>query len=171
MQKLLSNEFIVHISSLFTIAIVIWGIFAYLDIWVLRNAQITFKIISKLLLLRTQISPKTPLDYFIVQGYYKGRKVVCRINCFFPKNIFHYDLYLHIYMEPQIKHKPGFLQMDYLTKNTHFREDSKIYYQRTTSTAIKSYFFADMISEEEFINIFEELTIAAEKIESELNDE
>lgn len=171
MLKILSNELIVNLSSLFSFAIVIWGVFAYLDIWVLRNAQITLKVISKLLLSRTQISTKTPLDYFIVQGYYKGRKIVCRINCFFPKNIFHYNLCLYIYIEPQIKYKPGFLQIDYLTKNTHLREDSKIYYQHTTSTAIKSYFFADTISEEEFINIFEELTFAAEKIESELNNE
>lgn len=170
MVKLLSNEFILNLSSLFTLAIVIWGILAYLDIWILRNAKKTSKIISRLLSSGAQNIPKTPMDYFIVQGYYKGRKVVCRINCFTARKFLRYNLQLHIYMEPRIKYKPGFLQIDYLTKNTHLRNDSRIYYQRTTSTTIKSYFFADIISEEEFIAIFEELTLGAEKIESEAND-
>ena len=171
MLKLLSNEFILNLSSFFTLAVVLWGMLAYLDIWILRNAKITCNIISQLLLSRAQIPSRTPSDYFIVQGYYKGRVVVCRINCLIPRNHLHYNLHLHIYIEPHLKYKPNFLQIDYLTKNTYLMKDSRIYYQRTSATAIKSYFFADMISEKEFISIFEELTSAAEKIESELNDD
>lgn len=168
MLKILSNHYTVNLSSLFTLAVIIWGASAYLDIWIWRNVKVTFKIISKLLLSHAQFPSATPLNYLIVEGLYKGRKVVCRLNYSTLKNFFHYDIYLHIYIEPHVKYKPGFFQIDYLTKNTHLREDSKIYYQRTTSTAIKSYFLADMISDKEFIAIFEELTLAAEKIESEL---
>lgn len=162
------DNLILHLNSLFTLAVVFWGFCAYAEMWTTSNIRATFKIICELLRADMDFFTLSPTDYYYIgQGSYKGRRVVCRINRFIPAHLFHYNLGLHIYMEPHRRSergKPG--QALYLPRNTSLREENRIYYTCTSSTILKSYLFASKISREEFLRIFEELSRAAEIIES-----
>jgi hypothetical protein len=160
------DTFIFHLVSVFTIAIVIWAIFAYTELWVFYNLRISRRILSKLLRAQTHATIQDPPDYIIVQGTYKGRRVVCRLSRFAPSKFLHYDLRLHIHMEPNISMKSKFPRLTSITENTELESDNKISYRCTSSTTIKTYFFASRIPQDEFTNIFQELTRAAEIVGS-----
>ncbi|MFH0876747.1 MAG: hypothetical protein V1863_00800 [Candidatus Omnitrophota bacterium] len=162
------DNLILQLNSLFTLAIIFWGFCAYTEMWTYHNIRATFKIICELLHADMDFLNLSPTDYYYIgQGTYRGRRVVCRINRFSPSQLFHYNLGMHIYMEPH-RHpdqgKPG--QALYLPSNTSLRENNRIYYTCTSSTILKSYLFASKISREEFLRIFDDLSRAAEIIES-----
>lgn len=164
----MNERFILHLSSLFTFAVVVWALFAYTEIWVYHNLKLTFKIIAKLLRSDSKMPSSDPPDYIIVSGYYKGRRVVCRLSRFTPSHFLQYDLRLHIHIEPSFYLRQGSIEHGFVTEHTRLEPDNKISYQCTSATALRSYFFASRIPEYEFVNIFEELTRASEIVESQV---
>ena len=160
------NALIYFLNFLFMLAILVWALFAYTEIWIYHNIRQTFKTISKLLRSELKPPPKTPLDYLITQGLYKGRKAVCRINRHPSSKLLHYSLSLHFHIEPLIKPRQRFPEEEYLIPKPQSHQDNRIYYQSTSSTSIISYIFTNKISEQEITNIFEELTHAAEIVEA-----
>jgi hypothetical protein len=163
----LIDTLILHLNSLFTLSILVWAFSAYTEIMVYRNINKTFETIAKLVHSEVRL-PKTSVqaDYLLVQGIYKNRKVVCRINRLGPSRFLHYNLSLHCYVEPLFEPDAKFPSTPRLTQHTRLQEDNRIYYQYTSSTALNSYLFSTRISEHEIISILEELTQAAEIFEA-----
>lgn len=160
------DPLIYFLNFLFLFFVLQWAFSAYVEIWVYRNLKQAFKLISNLLRSKSKLSLSDPPDYIIVEGTYKGRRVVARVSRSAPSPLWHYSLSLHIYIEPLIRPKLVAYQTDYLTEHTQLEENNRIYYGSTSSTTVKSYTFMSKIPEDEFINIFEELTRAAEIAES-----
>jgi hypothetical protein len=159
--------FIYRITSCFTISVILWALFAYAELWINGNLRLTKKIFSRLLHAEsTKTNTSDPPDYMIIQGFYKERKIVCRMCYFSPSRFLRYDLRLHIHIEPNKRIGQKLRAHLYPTENTQLDYDNNINYACTSSTVLKSYFFASMIQEDEFIQIFEELTRAAEIIEA-----
>lgn len=158
--------FVYRITSCFTVAVILWALFAYAELWINHNLKHTQKIFAKLLHAEIKSAASDPPGYMIVQGFYKERKIVCRMSCFSPSRFLRYDLRLHIHIDPHRCIRDKFRGRLYLTENTRLDIDNKINYACTSSTILKSYFFSSMIPEDEFIQIFEELTRAAEIIEA-----
>ncbi len=132
------------------LSILVWAFSAYAEIWIYRNIKHAFNVISNLLHSEIKYPTKAPTDYLIVQGFYKGRKAICRINRHPSSRILHYTLSLHFYIEPA----------------SQSQQDNRIYYQYTSSTSVTSYIFTNKISEYDIRNAFEELTRAAEMSEA-----
>ena len=139
-----------RLVSCFTASIVIWALFAYTELWVNHNIKNTRKILARLLNSETRRLRSDPPDYAILSGYYRGRKIVCRLSNFSASLFLHYNLRLHFHIEPSSETKIL----------------NKIDYDCTSLTAIKSYFLSSLINPQEFIHIFEELTLAAEMAEA-----
>lgn len=163
----LIDTLILHLNSLFTLSILVWAFSAYAEMLVYRNINNTFKTISKLVHSEAKF-PKGSIhaDYLLAQGIYKNRKVLCRISRLGPSRFLHYNLSLHCYIEPLLRQDTKFSSTPYLTQHTRLREDNRIYYQYTSSTAFNSYLFTIRICDHEIINILEELTQAAEIFEA-----
>ncbi len=116
-----------------------------MEMWVNANLKRTSKILTALL----NSDPETwknPPGYSIIEGTYKGRKIICRLNSFSPSIFLHYKICLHAHIEP--------LSGKYNT------------YDSTSLTAVKSYFFLSAVTKDEFLQIFEELSRASEIIEA-----
>ncbi|MBI5873627.1 MAG: hypothetical protein HZB36_05740 [Candidatus Omnitrophica bacterium] len=158
--------FIYRLVTCFTISIIIWALFAYTELWINHNMSNTAKIIAKLLHTKSDHSSQDPPDYLLIQGFYKNRKIVCRMSHFSPSRFLHYNLRMHIHIEPLLDLRSERLKNYYVTENTRLEANNKINYECTSLTAIKSYFLSSMINKDEFIQIFEELTRAAEMVES-----
>ncbi len=156
--------FIYRLTTCFTASIIIWAIFSYIDIWINQNLRSTSKLIAKLLNSEQKPESFNTPGYSITQGVYKGRKIVCRMNSFSPSNFLKYNLRLHIHIEPlvDIRSRPN--EAFSPTENTQIA-GNKIIYKCTSLTAMKSYFLSAIIAKEEFVEIFEELTQAAETVE------
>ena len=158
--------FIYRLASLFTISVVIWALFAYAQLWINYNMRKTSKMLSGLLNSKEKRYAHDPPDYCITQGFYRGRKIVCRMTYFSPTRFLRYDLRLHIHIEPITSSKYRLNTAYAPTKNPRLDANNTINYSCTSITAIKSYFLSSMIDKDEFIQIFEELTRAAEIVET-----
>ncbi len=162
----MNDVFIYRLVSFFTVSIIIWALFAYIELWINCNIRRTAKIISELLRSNSKPSSSDPLDYCIVEGLYKGRKIICRISRFSPSTFLHYNLRLHIHIEPMSNtfSRPTrrFASPEYKPRG----KAGKITYDYTSLTATKTYAFSSTITKHEFIQIFEELVRAAETVEA-----
>jgi hypothetical protein len=166
----MTGTFISHLVTLFTAAIVLWGLISYAQLWVYHNLKVTQKMLCRILSSPVKPAGDDPPDYLIICGHYKGRKVVCRLSQFSVFKLLHYGLRFHIHIEPGIALKSGRHPDESLTQNTRLGTDNKIYYDSMSSTSMKSYLFASRIPDHEFLSVFEELTRAAEIIESKVQE-
>ncbi len=141
------DSLIYGLNLLFVTAIVIWAASSYIELLIYRNIKETFASISGTFRPVDHLSLKTAPDYMIVQGFYKSRKVVCRLNRSTPSKLLHYDLSLHFHVEPMVKH------------------EQKVSYNCTATTNAQSLFFTSKIPQQDIISILEELTRTAEIIE------
>ena len=142
------DNLIYGLNLLFLTAIIIWAISSYVEILIYRNIKETFSAIWRSFRPVDELSLKTAPDYMIAQGLYKNRKVVCRISRSGASKFLHYGLSLHFYMEPLVK------------------TEHKIYHDYTATTSAQSLFFTAKIHQQEIMRILEELTRAAEIVES-----
>ncbi len=138
--------FIYRLVTCFTASVIIWALFTYAEMWINANLKNTSRAIAKLLNAEPNPRSSNPPGYNIIQGTYKGRKIVCRLNSFSPTKLLRYNLSLHVYIEPF--------------------KGSGIAHEYTSLTTVKSYFLSSSVSQDEFIQIFEELTRAAEMTEA-----
>ncbi|OIO36101.1 MAG: hypothetical protein AUJ74_03780 [Candidatus Omnitrophica bacterium CG1_02_44_16] len=142
------DSLIYGLNLLFLIAIIIWAISSYIEILIYRNIKETFTSISSSFRPADQLSLRTAPDYMIIQGLYKNRKVVCRLNRSNPSQFLHYDLNLRFYIEPLVDQELG------------------IHHNCTATTSAQSLFFTAKIPEQDIVAILEELSHAAEIAES-----
>ncbi|HAJ56809.1 MAG TPA: hypothetical protein DCL35_03455 [Candidatus Omnitrophica bacterium] len=161
------DQFIYFLTNLFTVSIAVWALSAYAEIWFSRSMVALQISIAEIL---KPESGKEPIktfsdDYFIINGSYKGRNVVCRFNRLSSPLPFHYNLSGHCYIAPLCKPKAQPSGTMILTSNTRLQEDHKIYYNATSVTSLKLFFLSKTLSRDDMLGIFEELTHAAEIVE------
>ena len=162
----MSDAFVLYLSSAFTLAILLWAFLAYIDLWIFHTISRTRAVVSKILAEEHKAPVPTPGDYALTQGTYKNRRVVFRIARITPAPFLYYSLSLHCYIEPRISPNRK-IAMRFPTPRTCLEEDNKIYYRYTSSTSQKTLPLISRIPPTEILDIFEELTRAAEIVESE----
>lgn len=157
------DVFIYRLVTCFTGSIILWALLAYAEIWIDHNMRRTARLLAGLLHTETMPGIKDAPGYLLIQGLYKGRKIVCRMSAFSPSSFLHYNLRLHIHIEPLARAFAR--QGERITENTYRSADNSINYDCTSSTSIKSYLLSSLVDRDTFLQIFEELAKAAEIVE------
>jgi hypothetical protein len=161
------NDSIIYCLNLaFICAIFVWAIASFTEMQIYKNTRETFKQISELFTTQEKVGLKTGTDYLLIEGIYKNRRVVCRLSRYAPSALLHYTISLYFFIEPLNSMSKNNTSAGVLTRNTQLLDNNKILYHYTTTTSIHSLFFTTKIHKQEIIEIFEELTQAAEMVEA-----
>ncbi len=160
------DVFIYRLATCFTGSIILWALLSYVEIWIDHNMRKTARLLAGLLHAETRANIQDAPGYCIIQGLYKNRKIVCRMSAFSPSSFLHYNLRLHIHIEPLTRAFARQGEGRRITENTYRSSDNSINYDCTSSTTIKSYLFSSLVDRDTFLQVFEELTKAAEIVET-----
>ncbi|MFA5038789.1 MAG: hypothetical protein WC732_03825 [Candidatus Omnitrophota bacterium] len=153
----MSDQIIYSLSLLFVTAIIVWALSAYAELALYRTVGRLLQTIRRILRKGRETENNVASDYFIIEGRYKNRKIVCRLSRIAPSTLWNFRLSLHCYVEPlRLPQAPG-------------REKNiQSFYPSTSTTAIQTFRPGERFSEQEILFLFEELSKSAEMIENEL---
>ncbi len=156
-----SDTLIYGLSVLFFASIVFWAVSAYAEMIIYKAVQEASRLVRDILKTRRQSGEEGPTDYSIVEGRYKNRTVICRINRIAARSLWNFRLDLHCHVEPL--RAPAEEKMK-LPKP--LGQADNIYYPATSTTFVRSFGPSEKLSKSDILNIFEDLTKAAESIEN-----
>ncbi len=148
------DRWILNLNTLFILAIAFWSFAAWRELWIYRHIKDTFAIITKYLNAPNTFDLKTIPECLIARGVYKNRNLACRICDIIPTRLFFYRMEIHCHVEPGSK-----------TPGTP-KGNAGVSYRTTALSVIKKYSLVERISEQEILDILEEITRAAELVES-----
>ncbi|MDD5018838.1 MAG: hypothetical protein PHH75_07440 [Candidatus Omnitrophica bacterium] len=160
----MSDAVIYGLSLLFLASIVFWAISAYAEMIVYKTLRQISRLIQVILKHHEETAGDGPTDYCIVEGRYKNRSVVCRINRIAARTLWNFKLSLHCHLEPL--RSPLRDQEPKAAPRGTLGKSSDAYYPSTSTTCIRSFGPGERISEADILTIFEDLTRAAEMIEN-----
>ncbi len=149
-----SDKLIYGLSILFFASIVFWAISAYAEMVIYKAVREASRLFQDILKTRGESDGEGPTDYAIVEGRYKDRTMICRINRIAAHSWWNFKLSLHCHIEP-------------LRLATQGPADpNRISYPAMSTTFTRSFGPSEKLSKNDILNIFEDLTMAAEFIEN-----
>lgn len=156
-----SDSVIYGLSVLFFASIVFWAVSAYAEMIIYRTVQETSRLIQDILKTQHEVGEEGPTDYSIVEGRYKNRTMICRINRIAARSWWNFKLNLHCHVEP--------LRISAQGQARRFGPLGKtgdVYYPATSTTFTRSFDPTEQISQNDILSIFEDLSKAAEIVEN-----
>ncbi len=156
-----SDTLIYGLSILFFASIVFWAVSAYAEMIIYKAVQEASRLIQDILKTPRPSSQEGPTDYSIVEGRYKNRTVICRINRIAARSLWNFKLDFHCHIEPL---RTPAEEKTRLSRPLGQADD--IYYPATSTTFVRSFGPSEKLSKSDILNIFEDLTKAAESIEN-----
>jgi len=149
-----SDSLIYGLSVLFFASIVFWAVSAYAEMVIYKAVREASRLLQDILKTRGESGEEGPTDYAIVEGCYKDRTIICRINRIAARSWWNFKLSLHCHIEP-------------LRLATQGPADpNHICYPAMSTTFTRSFGPSEKLSKDDILNIFEDLTRAAESIEN-----
>ncbi|MDD5537726.1 MAG: hypothetical protein PHF12_02025 [Candidatus Omnitrophica bacterium] len=156
-----SDSLIYGLSVLFFASIVFWAVSAYAEMIIYRAVQEASRLIQGILKTHREAGEEGPTDYSIVEGRYKNRAMICRINRIAARSWWNFKLDLHCHVEPL--RTPA---QDKAWSSKPLGHADDVYYPATSTTFVRSFGPSEKLSKNDVLNIFEDLTKAAEIIEN-----
>lgn len=160
---MLIDKIIYGLSFLFAGSILLWAVSAYVELILYETVKRVFGSICCLLKKNQKEERGTSTDYFIVEGTYKNRKIICRLSRLSSSSLWNFRLSLHCHVEPLRYSGQGEL----LDQERH--EKRNPFYPVTSTTVVRAFHPGERFSESEILSVFEESSKAAEMMENDIS--
>jgi hypothetical protein len=142
------DRWIAWLNSLFILSIFFWAFAAWRELWIYRRIKDTFALITSLCCAQDTFDHKGIPDCIVVRGVYKNRALACRLSHIRPTWLFFYRVDIHCHIEPKDASK------------------NPVSYKATALSKTMRCPLTEGASREEILEVFEEVTGAAETAES-----
>ena len=155
------DKLIYGLSFLFVGAILLWAVSAYAELILYGTVKRIFRSICILLRKNEAEERGNATDYFIVEGSYKNRKIICRLSRISSSSFWNVRLSLHCHVEP----------LRFSGQHELFAPDRQKqknpFYPVTSTTVVRTFHPGERFSEAEILAVFEEASKSAEMMENE----